>query len=81
MCCLACQAGRRQAMHSLYLGTVAPTCSLADGSTSVLVSSVEYQVRATYYSHSYPARLRLVCHALRRCARHHVRRAACSAAP
>ena len=58
MCCLACQAGRRTEMHSLELGTVAPTCSLAVGSTSVLVSSVEYQVRATYYSHSYPVRLR-----------------------
>ena len=43
MCCLACQAGRRQAMHSLYLGTVAPTCSLACTRTSELMSSTDWQ--------------------------------------
>ena len=52
LCRLARRAVRRTGMHSLELGTVAPTCSLAVGSTSVVVSSIDYQVHATYYSHS-----------------------------
>ena len=52
LCRLVRQAVRRTTVHRLELGTVAPTCSLAVGSTSVVVSSIDYQVHATYYSHS-----------------------------
>ena len=61
LCCLARRAGRRTAMHSLELGTVAPTCSLAVGSTSVVMSSVDYKVHAMYYSRSYLVRLPVEC--------------------
>ena len=61
LCRLVRRAVRRTTVHRLELGTVAPTCSLAVGSTSVLVSSIDYQVRAAYYSHSYLVRLPAEC--------------------
>jgi hypothetical protein len=56
----------------LELGTVAPTCSLACTRTSELMSSTDWQVCALRIVARVPRPAALVCHALRRGARHHV---------
>ena len=53
-------------------GTVAPTCSLACTRTSELMSSTGWQVCALRIVARVPRPAALVCHALRRGARHHV---------
>ena len=58
---LVCQTERHTAMHSWSRAAAAPTCGLEHASTPVLASSVDYQVRATHYSHSYPVRLPAEC--------------------
>ena len=45
---LVCWTERRTAMHSWSRAAAAPTCGLEHASTPVLVSSVDYQVRATH---------------------------------
>ena len=45
---LVCQTERHTAMHSWSRAAAAPTCGLEHASTPVLVSSVDYQVRATH---------------------------------
>ena len=48
MCRLVRRAGRRTGMHSWSRAAFAPTCGLLAASTSVLVSFVDYHVRATH---------------------------------